>query len=180
MRCIRNLVLTTLVLGLGLAVASSQSLAEVAKKEKARRGKSSAESTRTITDRELASSFGGLPPASSTVQSPTSGATGATGATGESSATGGEGGETPAQDEKKTPDYWQNRLKGSKEKIEKLEQQLQSDNWGDGMRVGVDPRGANNLATRQQAEQQLAAARSELEAIRAEGRKAGVPPGWLR
>jgi hypothetical protein len=184
MRCFRNLVLTTLVLGLGSAVASPQSLAEVAKKEKERRGKNSAGSKRTITDRELASSFGGLPPASSTVQAPTSGATGATGATGESSAaagtaaTGEEG--TPAQDEKKTPEYWQNRMKGSKEKIAKLEQQLQSDDWGGGQRVGVDPRGANNLGSRQQAEQQLAAARSELEAIRAEGRKAGVPPGWVR
>jgi len=60
MRCFRNLVLTTLVLGLGSAVASPQSLAEVAKKEKERRGKNSAGSKRTITDRELASSFGGL------------------------------------------------------------------------------------------------------------------------
>jgi len=173
MRCFRNLVLTTLVLGLGSAVASSQSLAEVAKKEKERRGKNSAGSKRTVTDRELASSFSGLPPTSSTVQAPASG-------DGTAAAAEGEGGETPAQDEKKTPEYWQNRMKGSKEKIAKLEQQLQSDDWGDGQRVGVDPRGANNLASRQQVEQQLAAARSELEAIRAEGRKAGVPPGWVR
>jgi hypothetical protein len=172
MRYFRTLVLTTLVLGLGAAVASSQSLAEVAKKEKERRGKS-AGSKRTITERELASSFSGLPPASSTVQA------GATGANGDSAATEGQG-ETPAQDEKKTPEYWQNRMKGSKEKIAKLEQQLQSDDWGSGQKVGVDPRGANNLGSRQQVEQQLAAARSELEAIRAEGRKAGVPPGWVR
>ena len=144
MRCFRNLVLTTLVLGLGSAVASSQSLAEVAKKEKERRGKNSAEPKRTITDRELASSFSGLP-TSSTVQTPASGANGESSAAAE-----GEGGETPAQDEKKTPEYWQNRMKGSKEKIAKLEQQLQSDDWGDGQRVGVDPRGANNLASRQQ------------------------------
>ena len=174
MRCFRNLVLTTLVLGLGSAVASSQSLAEVAKKEKERRGKNSAESKRTITDRELATSFGGLPTAASTVQTPGS-ADGKTAAASE-----GEGGETPAEDETKTEAYWQNRVKGSKEKIAKLEQQLQSDDWGDGLKVGVDPRGANNLGSRQQAEQQLAAARSELEAIRAEGRKKGVAPGWVR
>ena len=178
MRCFRNLVLTTLVLGLGSAVASSQSLAEVAKKEKERRGKNSAGSKRTITDRELASSFGGLPPTSSTVQAPASGAAGESSAAAGTAATGEEG--TPAQDEKKTPEYWQNRMKGSKEKIAKLEQQLQSEDWGGGQKVGVDPRGATNLGSRQQAEQQLAAARSELEAIRAEARKAGVPPGWTR
>ncbi len=172
MRSFRTLILTTLVLGLGSAVASAQSLAEVAKKEKERRGKNSTEAKRTITERELASSFGGIPPASSTVQTPASAADGA--------AAEGEGGETPAQDEKKTPDYWQNRMKSSKEKIAKLEAQLQADDWGSGQKVGVDPRGANNLGSRQQAEQQLAAARSELEAIRAEGRKAGVPPGWVR
>jgi len=176
MRSFRTLILTTLVLGLGSAVASSQSLAEVAKKEKERRGKNSTESKRTITERELASSFGGIPPASSTVQTPASAANGESSA----AAAEGEGGETPAQDEKKTPDYWQNRMKGSKEKIAKLEAQLQADDWGSGLKVGVDPRGANNLGSRQQAEQQLAAARSELEAIRAEGRKAGVPPGWVR
>ncbi len=174
MRSFRTLVLTTLVLGLGSAVGSAQSLAEVAKKEKARRGKNSAESTRTITDRELATSFSGLPPTSSTVSQTTASGEATEGGT---AATEGEG---AAQDEKKTPEYWQNRVKGSKEKIAKLEQQLQSEDWGAGQRVGVDPRGTNNLGTRQQAEQQLAAARSELEAVRAEARKAGVPPGWVR
>lgn len=175
MRSFRTLVLTTLVLGLGSVVASAQTLAEVAKKEKERRGKNSTEAKRTITDRELASSFGGLPPTSSTVQTPASGE-----GTTASGAAETQGGETPAQDETKTEAYWQSRVKGSKEKIAKLEQQLQSDDWGGGQRVGVDPRGANNLSARQQAEQQLAAARSELEAVRAEARKAGVPPGWVR
>jgi hypothetical protein len=176
MRCFRTWILTALIVGLGSAIAFSQSLAEVAKKEKERRGKNSTESKRTITDRELASSFSGLPPTSSTVQTP---ASGESEAASEASAAAGEGGESPA-DETKTEAYWQNRVKGSKEKIAKLEQQLQSDDWGEGQRVGVDPRGANNLAGRQQAEQQLAAARSELEAVRAEARKAGVPPGWVR
>jgi hypothetical protein len=163
-----------LVLGLGLAVASAQSLAEVAKKEKERRGKTSAGTKRTITDRELASSFGGLPPSSSTVQTPASGE----GAKAEG--TEGERGDKPAEDETKTPAYWQNRMKASKEKIAKAEEALKADDWGDGQRVGVDPNGANNLGSRQQAEQQLAAARAELEAIRAEARRAGVPPGWVR
>jgi hypothetical protein len=176
MRSIRTLILATLALGLGAAVASSQSLAEVAKKEKQRRDKTSG-SKRTITDRELTSSFGGLPPTSSTVQTP--GASGeATGAPGTEGQPGQEA--QAGQDETKTQAYWQNRVKGSKEKIAKLEQQLQADDWGQGQRMGVDPRGANNLGSRQQAEQQLAAARSELAAIQAEARKAGVPPGWVR
>lgn len=173
MRRFRTLVLMTLVLGLGSAIGSAQSLAEVAKKEKARRGKSSTESTRTITDRELATSSSGLRPTASTVSQTTG--------SGEATESEGAGPKEPnANDEKKTPEYWQNRVKGSKEKIAKLEQQLQSDDWGAGQKIGVDPRGANNLGTRQQAEQQLAAARSELEAVRAEARKAGVPPGWVR
>jgi len=171
MQSFRTLVLTTLVFGLGSAAAFSQSLAEVAKKEKERRGKNSSEAKRTITDRELSSSFSGLPPASSTVQTP---------ASGEGTAAEGEGGEAAAQDETRTEAYWQSRVKGSKEKIAKLEQQLQSEDWGAGQRVGVDPMGSNNLGTRQAVEQQLAAARSELEAVRAEARKAGVPPGWVR
>jgi hypothetical protein len=169
------MVLTTLVLGLGAAVASSQSLAEVAKKEKQRRDKNSTASTRTITDRELSSSFRGLPDSSSTVQTSSAGAAEGTAAAG----TEGQEGEA-AQDETKTQAYWQNRVKGSKDKIAKLEQQLQSDDWGEGQRVGVDPLGANNLGNRQKAEQELAAARSELAAIQAEARKAGVPPGWTR
>jgi hypothetical protein len=175
MKRFRTLVLATLVLGLGTATASAQTLAEVAKKEKARRGKTSS-SARTITDRELATSFSGIPPASSTVSTPASSGEGAA----EGTAPEGEGTEGAAPDEKKTPEYWQNRIKASKEKIAKAEQALQSEDWGEGQRVGVDPRGATNLGTRQQAEQQLAAARSELEAIRAEARKAGVPPGWVR
>ncbi|HEY7817526.1 MAG TPA: hypothetical protein VIG29_04860 [Vicinamibacteria bacterium] len=176
MRSFRTLVLTTLVLCLGAAIATSQSLAEVAKKEKQRRDKNSTASTRNITDRELASSFRGLPDSSSTVQTaPAAGAAEGTAAAG----TEGQEGEG-SQDETKTQAYWQNRVKGSKEKIAKLEQQLQSDDWGEGQRVGVDPMGANNLGSRQRAEQELAAARSELAAIQAEARKAGVPPGWTR
>jgi hypothetical protein len=163
----------TLVFCIGAASVHSQTLAEVAKKEKARRGQNSGSATRTITDRELSSSFGGLPPASSTVSNSGSGESGA-------AAAEGEGKEAGTKDETRTPEYWQNRVKASKDKIAKLEQQLQSEDWGEGQRMGVDPRGANNLGTRQKAEQDLAAARAELQAIQAEARKAGVPPGWVR
>ncbi len=174
MRIFRTLALMGLTLGLGAALLSAQSLAEVAKKEKERRGKTSTATAKTITDRELARSYRGLPPTSSTVQTPASGE----GAKAEGAE--GEGGAKPAEDATKTPEYWQNRMKASKEKIAKAEQALKTDDWGEGQRVGVDPNGANNLGTRQKAEQQLAAARAELEAIRAEARRAGVPPGWVR
>jgi hypothetical protein len=163
-----------LVLGLGAALTSAQTLAEVAKKEKERRGKTSAGTAKSITDRELARSYSGLPPTSSSVQTPAA----SEGA--KTEGTEGGGGEKPAENETKTPEYWQNRMKASKEKIAKAEEALKADDWGSGQRVGVDPNGANNLGSRQQAEQQLAAARAELDAIRAEARRAGVPPGWVR
>jgi hypothetical protein len=171
MNVIRNLALTTLVLAIGAAVAGAQSLAEVAKKEKDRRDKNKEQASRVITDRELSQSYGGLPPASSTATAPAG--------EGERAASETED-KAESTDETKTPEYWQNRVKGSKDKIAKLEQELQSEDWGEGQRMNVDPRGQNNLATRQKAEQDLAAAKAELEAIRAEARRAGVPPGWVR
>jgi hypothetical protein len=177
MRILRNLALTAVVLALGAAFAQAQSLVEVAKKEKERRSKNKAEASRVITDRELAGNYGGLPATSTTSTSQTA-AEGEEGST--TTASGEQGEENEEQDETKTQEYWQNRVKASKDKIAKLEQQLQSDDWGQGQRVGVDPRGQNNLGQRQQVEQQLAAARQELEAIRVEARRAGVPPGWVR
>lgn len=175
MKLFRNFALTALVVSLGATIGFAQSLAEVAKKEKDRREKNQSEAKRVITDRELARSYGTLPATSSTVTTPST----------QASEEGSEGGtateeKKEGEDETKTPEYWQNRVKASKDKIAKLEQQLQSDDWGEGQRMNVDPRGQNNLETRQKAEQDLAAARAELEAIRAEARRAGVPPGWVR
>lgn len=184
MRHLRNLSLLTVVLALFSTVVFAQSLAEVAKKEKERREKNKAESKRVITDRELARGYGGLPATSTQAssQSSTSTSTDAS-ATGDSTdATGAnnEGAGEQNQDETKTQAYWQNRVKASKDKIAKLQEQLKSNDWGQGQRVGVDPRGQTNLGDRQKVEQQLAAARSELDAIQAEARRAGVPPGWVR
>lgn len=166
------LVVTTLALSVGLAF--SQSLAEIAKKEKERRDTNKTESKKVITDRELTRGFGGLPATRSLPPA----------ADEDSEAANtdviGEGQEDEVQDETKTKEYWQNRVGGAKEKIAKLESELNDGDWGEGQAVGVDPRGQNNLARRQQSEQQLQAARAELEAIRAEARRAGAPPGWVR
>jgi len=170
MRVIRAFALLVTTLAMSAGLAFSQSLAEIAKKEKERRATNKTESKTVITDRELVQSYGGLPPTR-----PAS----TTDGDGEADDSA-EGQEDEAEDETKTQEYWQNRVGGAKEKIAKLENELNGDDWGEGQRVGVDPRGQNNLARRERTEQQLRAARSELEAIRAEARRAGAPPGWVR
>jgi len=173
MTVIRTIALLVTMLALSMGLAFSQSLAEIAKKEKERRDTNNTESKTVITDRELTQSFGGLLPATSSSSS-----TAADGDAGSEDSAAGE--EDEVQDETKTREYWQNRVGGAKEKIAKLETELNDGDWGEGQAVGVDPRGQNNLARREQSEQQLQAARAELEAIRAEARKAGAPPGWVR
>ena len=173
MRGIRSIVLLIVGLILSVGLASAQSLAEVANKEKQRRTKNQTDSTTVITDRELTRSYGGLPTALPSSTSSTEGE-----AEDDAAQSQEDDGET--EDETKTQEYWQNRVAGAKEKIARLEGELESEDWGEGLRYGVDPMGPKNLSTRQQAEQQLQAARAELEAIRAEGRRAGVPPGWTR
>lgn len=175
MRRINNFVLLLVTLILSAGWVSAQSLAEVAKKEKERRDANQAEAKRVITDRELTGSYGGLPTARPAA---TSAAEGTTEDTGEAAQE--DEGEGEVEDETQTREYWQNRVNGAKEKIARLESEIAAEDWGEGQRFGVDPMGQNNLARRQQKEQELQAARAELEAIRAEARRAGVPPGWVR
>ncbi|HXV62885.1 MAG TPA: hypothetical protein VEK15_19455 [Vicinamibacteria bacterium] len=173
----RNLSLLVVFLVAGSVAAGAQSLVDVAKKEKERREKNQTEASRVITERELSRSYGGLPATSSTVTSDQS----SEGESGESPETSPPvEGEAAAPDETRTRDYWQNRLNAAREKVTSLEKRISDENWGEGQRYGVDPRGQNNLAQRQDAEQQLAAARAELAAIQDEARRAGVPPGWVR
>jgi hypothetical protein len=180
MKALRYLALVISLFALSSSLVFSQSLAEVAKKEKERRKQNKAEAKTVITDREL-SSGRRLPSATtgSTQSAPAEGEQASDAAAGEA-AEGGEQAEEEQVDETKTREYWQNRVTATKEKIAKLEQQLNSNDWGEGQRVGVDPRGMNNLARRQETEQQLAAAQTELAAIREEARRAGVPAGWTR
>ncbi|HSF19182.1 MAG TPA: hypothetical protein VLK65_26885 [Vicinamibacteria bacterium] len=173
----RNLLLLVVFLVVGSLAATAQTLAEVAKKEKERREKNRTDASRVITERELSRSYSGLPATSSTVTN---------GESSESESADSPGtspereGEAAAQDETQTREYWQNRLNAAREKVASLEKRLSEESWGEGQRYGVDPRGQNNLAQRQEAEQQLAAARAEVQAIQSEARRAGVPPGWVR
>ena len=178
MKALRYLALAVSLFALGSSLASSQSLADLAKKEKERRKENQAESKTVITDRELTQGYGRLP-SNLPRQTETQTAEGEEVSGAEDATPGGEDAEETV-DETKTPEYWQGRVKGTKEKIARLEQQLQADDWGEGQRYGVDPRGMNNLERRGEAEQQLAAAKAELEAIREEARRAGAPAGWTR
>lgn len=156
-------------------VAGAQSLAEVAKQEKKRRSSNTSTVKTVITERELSSSYGGLSEADAAASSADAQEGQAAG--GDQSA---DDDPSEVQDETRTREYWQNRVNAAKEKIARLEQQAQSESWGDGQRFGVDPMGSNNLSQTQQNEQQLQEAKAELAAIQAEGRRAGVPPGWVR
>ena len=146
-------------------------MVDVAKKEKERRSKNEAESSRVITDRDL-QVHGRLPVSTST---PAAGE-------GEAAEEGEGDEEKPEVDETKTREYWQKRVEGVNQKIQKLEEELNSPDmsWGEGIRNDVNPLGQRNLSRRQELEQQLAQARAELQAIQDEARRAGVPPGWVR
>ena len=140
--------------------AAAQSLAEIAKKEKERRANNDAEPTQTITERELRTNLRG-PMTSSTAVS----------ATDEESSEDEGDAEPEPEDPRQTAEYWRNRLSSVDQRIQTLQEQLQSPLYTS------DPRGAPR---RQRLEQQLAQAQAERAAIVEDGRRAGAPPGWLR
>ena len=176
MRRLRKLGFFVLAVLVTAGLATAQSLAEVAKKEKKRREANHAEAKTVITDRDLTTNYGGLPAARSRTAPSEAEESGEEASADE----GAAGDEAEAEDETKKKEYWVARVKAAKEKIKRLEERLANEDWGEGQRFGVDPRGLNNLTSRQKTEQELAAARAELEAIRAEARRAGAPPGWTR
>ena len=142
--------------------AAAQSLADIAKKEKERRANNDAEQTQTITERELRTNLRG-PITTSTAVSATK--------EGSSEDEGDADAEPDPEDPRQTAEYWRDRLSGVDQKIQTLQQQLQSP------LNTSDPRGASR---RQRLEQQLVQAQSERAAIVEDGRRAGAPPGWLR
>jgi hypothetical protein len=171
MRGFRALALAVVMFAMSVGFATAQSLAELAKKERERRDENTSETKRVVTDRELSRGYGELPSGLSRAEAQTR--------EGGDEASDTEEGEEQ-EDETQSREHWQNRVRGVQDKIALLEQQMTSEDWGEGQRVGIDPRGQNSLAAREKASQDLAAARGELEAIRVEARKAGVPPGWVR
>ena len=144
--------------------AAAQSLAEIAKKEKDRRAKNNADQTRTITENELRGNRLGPMTTSTVVPAATTDE--------ESSEDEGEGDAEPEQeDPRQTEEYWRSRLSSVDQRIQTLQQQLQSP-----LNTN-DPTGAWR---RQRLEQDLAQAQAERATIVQEARRAGAPPGWLR
>ena len=161
----RRIVFVLCALALAASTVSAQSLAEVAKKEKERRKKLQSSDSPMITDVELRQARG---PVTSVSGGP------ATAADGEDAAAEDEAAsaEEPAQeDPTRTQDYWRDRLSPVNERIRTLEAQLQSPE------LTQNPLGAS---TRQRFERDLASAQAERQRIVDEGRRQGVPPGWLR
>ena len=153
-----------LVASLLATVASAQSLAEVAAKEKERRKKVAGQETRTITDAELRR----MSPR--TVRSVPR-AQQASDESEETDAAAAEEEASEPEDPTKTEAYWRDRISKVDKRIRELEEELQSPLYT------ANPRGA---LERQRLERQLAQAKSERQAIVDEARRKGVPPGWLR
>jgi hypothetical protein len=156
----KRLVTALLIVSGSASLVSAQSLAEVAKKEKDRRKKVEAPAKNEYNETSIRRSLR-TPAQSSTVSNPAT--------TEEGSATTG----TAAQpeDPAATQSYWRDRASAIDKKISDLEARLQSPE------MTTDIQGGNKRA---QAERDLAAARSEREALAQEARRKGVPPGWLR
>lgn len=148
----------------------AQSLADVAKREKERRADLAKAPSQTITDVELRRAGG--PATSSTVSTEPDSENGTSDDASSEASSSAESAAAPAeQDPTETREYWQDRLRTVDQRIASLEGELQSPE------MTADPRGA---ARRQRLESQLTAARSQRQGIVDEGRRAGVPPGWLR
>ena len=143
MRGFRTLALAVVVFAMSVGFATAQSLAELAKKEKERRDANPSETKRVVTDRELARGYGellsGLRQAEAQTQEGGGEATEVASDTEESE---------EQEDATQTEEHWRNRVKGVKDKIARLEQQMSAEDWGDGQRVGIDPRGQNSLVPR--------------------------------
>jgi hypothetical protein len=156
--CFITATIAALALGWG-AVASAQSLAELASKEKERREKIDAERARSYTDEDLRELGGPL--TTSTV------------AAGEAEPEEEGEDDEPAEDGRRTREYWQGRLKTLAERSARIESRLN--------RPGFDQNTASrSFFERQRLERELAEVRAEREALFEEARRAGVPPGWLR
>jgi len=158
------------------ASAEAQSLAELAQKEKERRAGLQKKPARVVTERELGPGRIPMSEAETTEGGESTGAA-------QGGATAGAGAEQKTTaDEAKTREAWQKRVAAAQKKISDLEAQLNSPelSWGGGMRTDVNPMGQRNLAQREDLEAKLAQARAELDGIRDEARRAGVPAGWVR
>lgn len=151
---------------------SAQSLAEIAAKERERRGANKHKQAKSFSYFELTHSYGvkAVTKSQANVE-----VTEDVEEVGEQVLVG-----PSSTDERNTPEYWRQRVEDLNDAILRFENALDSEDWGNGQRIGVDPRGQNNLNRRENLQRQLQAAKEDLLSLRNEARLAGIPPGWIR
>jgi hypothetical protein len=175
----KGIVISVAMLLVGFSVASAQSLAELAEKEKERReaigqtkGQTTGQTTgktyddaalavrRRATPRDVLASerSAGTEPAETTESA-------------EEGEENLEGEPSEEEDPTQTQAYWRDRKAAIDRRIADIRARLNEPGFAS------DP---DNLMRRNQLEQQLEQARSDLAALQAEARSQGVPPGWVR
>ena len=171
-------------------VSSTVSLAEVARKEEARR-KTAKKATRVITNANLGAHEVDLPPRSMPSFAG-SNATPSNTSPGSPTIPGGKVEQAPAAGGKDQA-FWQNRLKTAMDDLNRTQM------FADSLQTKInslrtDFVNRDNRVEREKIQQDLNASLAELErlskevndkrkaisAVEEEARKAGVPPGWLR
>jgi len=177
----------TLLLGLLLAApaASAQSLGEIARKEEARR--KAVQSGKVYTNDSIKPEPGGASPAPASAAPPAAAPPSVAGAQ------GSRPDEKPAEDPKKTEQYWRDRVAAARNGLQRakmFEEALQSrinalsadfaarDDPAQRSVVATDRQKA--LAELERVKKEIADFEQQLRDIEEEARKAGVPPGWLR
>jgi hypothetical protein len=156
--------LTILLFG-GLAVASAQSLAEMAKKEKERREKNNSTQTKSFSDRDLAD----FRDTTLVVSTPVDTADEETPVPTEATELDEE--EGAEEDPTRTETYWRDRLAPLNRRIAELQAQINRPGFAE------DPA---NMMQRQRLERDLEQAQRECDTVVRQARRQGVPPGWLR
>jgi hypothetical protein len=175
---------------LGFALASGQSLGDVAKREEARR-KAVKTPSKVYTNDDLRSDNSSSAPAAPATQ--TGASTGTQPASSPAAAQAKEGDKTAADDPKKTEAYWKDRLAKARADLDRAK------TFADALQSRInalttdfaarsDPAQRAQIGNdRQKALAELDRVKKEIEAdtksitdIQEEGRKAGVPAGWVR
>lgn len=165
----KDILISLALLLVGVSSVSAQSLAELAREERERRESLGRTETETYDDAALAARRRATPP--SMLSSGTAGGATETGDAAESGEESLQLEETEEEDPTQTQAYWRDRKAAIDRRIAGIEAQLNEPGFAS------DPA---NLMRRTQLERQLAQARADLAALRAEARSEGVPPGWVR
>jgi hypothetical protein len=206
----KRVLLLLAVIGLAVPAAAAQSLADVARKEQARR-KTVKKTAPVYTNKDVrptSAPADATPPTAAETAAGGQGAAPAaeggapaagqetTGGAEGSGAEGGEQGETPRTDEEQRADdeaRWRERMREARAALERnqmFEQALESRInalWADftarddpAQRAAIDAERKKAIAQRDRVKAEIVAQTKAIADIEEEARRAGVPPGWLR